>query len=209
MYCSKCGTQNDDNAFKCSKCGEIIQKIGTATTPSGQQVSSHLAPAILATIFCCLPFGIVAIVKAAKVNGKLRSGDYAGALRASNDAKTWCWIAFASVVVYVAVIGILAAIPQFSAYRTRSYNAAAEADLMNAAIAQEVYYVDNQTYTDTIKNLEGATYGFIPSQGVTVEIISAGKENYHMVAFHKEGKKKYQITGPGGVLAEYSESSKQ
>ena len=25
MYCPKCGTQNDDNAFRCIKCNEIIQ----------------------------------------------------------------------------------------------------------------------------------------------------------------------------------------
>lgn len=25
MYCPKCGTKNDDNAYKCTKCGTIIQ----------------------------------------------------------------------------------------------------------------------------------------------------------------------------------------
>ncbi len=206
MYCSKCGHQNDDNAFKCVKCGEIIQKIGPTIAPDDQKISNHLVPAILTTIFCCLPFGIVAIVNAAKVNGRLSSGDYAGALRASNNAKTWCWIAFASVLIYV-VVGILAAItiPQFSAYRTRSYNSAAQADLRNAATAQEAYYVDNSTYTDSIENLEGAKYGLFISQGVTVQIISAGKDHYQMIAFHESGNKKYQLTGPGGTLEEYLE----
>jgi hypothetical protein len=27
MYCWKCGEQNDDNAFRCVKCGEIIQVV--------------------------------------------------------------------------------------------------------------------------------------------------------------------------------------
>jgi hypothetical protein len=27
MYCPKCGTQNDDNAFRCVSCQEIIQQI--------------------------------------------------------------------------------------------------------------------------------------------------------------------------------------
>jgi type IV pilus assembly protein PilA len=27
MYCPKCGTQNDDNAYKCTTCGIILQRI--------------------------------------------------------------------------------------------------------------------------------------------------------------------------------------
>lgn len=202
MYCPKCGHQNDGNAFRCVKCGEIIQKIGPAIPQEPQKVSSYLAPAILTTIFCCLPFGIVAIVNAAKVNGRLSRGDYAGALRASNNAKTWCWIAFASVVLYVAFIGILSAIaiPQFAAYRTRSYNASAQADLRNAATAQEAYYVDNSTYCDSIDELVGSDYGLYISEGVTVQIIFAAEEYYSMIAFHEQGDRKYQITGPGGTI---------
>jgi len=43
------------------------------------------------------------------------------------------------LMIVIAIIGILAAIaiPQFSAYRTRSYNASANADLRNACTAQE------------------------------------------------------------------------
>ena len=207
MYCPKCGHENDDNAFRCVKCNEIIQKIESPIPQEVQKVSSHLAPAILTTIFCCLPFGIVAIVNAAQVNGRLSRGDYAGALRASQNAKTWCWIALASVVVYVAVIGILAAIaiPQFSAYRTRSYNAAAQADLRNAATAQEAYYVDNATYCDSIEELEGSYYGLFISEGVTVQIISADEYHYHLIAFHDSGDRKYQISGPGGMIEMYSE----
>jgi Tfp pilus assembly protein PilE len=26
MYCPKCGTQNDDNAFRCTKCGIVLQQ---------------------------------------------------------------------------------------------------------------------------------------------------------------------------------------
>ena len=42
-----------------------------------------LVESILATIFCCLPFGIAGIVFATQVNSKYDSGDYAGALQAS------------------------------------------------------------------------------------------------------------------------------
>jgi hypothetical protein len=57
-----------------------------ATAP---HVHNHLTKAILATIFCCLPLGIVAIVKAAQVNGKIEAGNYAGAVQASNEADNW------------------------------------------------------------------------------------------------------------------------
>jgi hypothetical protein len=32
MYCPKCGTENDDNAFRCIKCSEIIQPVPPAAT---------------------------------------------------------------------------------------------------------------------------------------------------------------------------------
>jgi hypothetical protein len=57
-------------------------------------VPTHLVPAILCTVFCCLPFGIPAIIFAAQVNAKLAAGDIQGALESSRKAKTWCWVAF-------------------------------------------------------------------------------------------------------------------
>ena len=53
------------------------------------------------------------------------------------------------LLVVVAIIGIFAAIaiPQFSAYRSRGFNARVAADCRNAATAQEAAFVDNNTYT--------------------------------------------------------------
>jgi hypothetical protein len=68
---------------------------------------NYLVWAILLTICCCVPFGIVAIVKAASVNDKYRSGDYDGALRASQDAKKWCLIGLiAGVLFYIVYTAI-------------------------------------------------------------------------------------------------------
>jgi type IV pilus assembly protein PilA len=52
------------------------------------------------------------------------------------------------LLIVVAIIGILAAIaiPQFSAYRQKGFNAAAVADLKNAKTGQESLFADNQTY---------------------------------------------------------------
>lgn len=52
------------------------------------------------------------------------------------------------LLIVVAIIGILAAIaiPQFSAYRAKAYNAAATSDLKNAKTTLESYFADNQYY---------------------------------------------------------------
>ena len=72
------------------------------------EIPSYLAQAILVTIFCCLPFGIVSIVYAAQVNGKVAAGDIDGARDASEKAKTWAWVAlgFGLLPVAIATFGI-------------------------------------------------------------------------------------------------------
>lgn len=63
-----------------------------------------LVESILATIFCCLPFGVAGIVFAAQVNSKYDSGDYAGALQASKEAGKWTkiafWLGIAVIIAY-------------------------------------------------------------------------------------------------------------
>ena len=58
------------------------------------------------------------------------------------------------LLIVVAIIAILAAIaiPQFSAYRIRGYNAAATADLRNARTAEEAFFSDWQVYTSSAAN---------------------------------------------------------
>ncbi len=96
MYCRKCGQENDANAFRCVQCREVVQDLPSAPAGTGvrPEVPNHLVLAILATFFCCLPFGIVAIVYAAQVNGRLDASDVAGAEEASRQASLWGWIAF-------------------------------------------------------------------------------------------------------------------
>lgn len=63
-------------------------------------VPNYLVWAILSTLCCCLPAGIVAIVYAAQVDGKVASGDYYGAVESSNNAKMWSWISFGASAVF-------------------------------------------------------------------------------------------------------------
>ena len=68
-------------------------------------VSNNLVWAILTTLFCCLPLGIVSIVHAAKVNSLLAAGDVTGAREAADKAKKWAiYAAVAGIVVFVLYI---------------------------------------------------------------------------------------------------------
>lgn len=103
MYCPQCGAQNEDNSWHCVRCGADLRRAGqkdAAPLPAeppqslyyGAQpprVPNYLVHSILCTLFCCMPFGVVAIVYAAGVNTKLAAGDYAGAQRSSRSAQNW------------------------------------------------------------------------------------------------------------------------
>jgi len=60
-----------------------------------QQIPNYLPWAIVTTVLCCMPFGIVSIVYAAQVNSKQAAGDIAGAMDASKKARTWAIVAAA------------------------------------------------------------------------------------------------------------------
>ena len=107
------------------------------------------------------------------------------------------------LMIVIAIIGILAAIaiPQFNAYRKRSYNSSAIADLRNAATAQEAYYVDNSTYCGTSSTLIGTTYGLYLSDKVVYDISTATASTYIMTSYHPSGSESYVIRGPGGSVS--------
>jgi hypothetical protein len=115
MFCPQCGANNADTAAVCTQCGRNLQAVapgvslqaGGAIPPPAAAVQNYLVFAILATVFCCLPAGIPAIVYAAQVNAKLQSGDFAGAQLASNNAKMWCLISAGLGLGVVAIYAIL------------------------------------------------------------------------------------------------------
>ena len=55
------------------------------------KVPNYLIPAIISAL-CCFPLGIISIIFAAQVNGKVAAGDMAGALDASKKAKMFSYI---------------------------------------------------------------------------------------------------------------------
>jgi hypothetical protein len=54
---------------------------------------TYLAWALVTTLLCCLPAGIVAIVYSSSVETKYAHGDYQGAVSASGSARLWCILA--------------------------------------------------------------------------------------------------------------------
>lgn len=66
---------------------------------------NYLVWAILSTIFCCWPIGIPAIINAAKVSSAYGAGDYAGAQKASENAKKFSiWSAVGAAIFWVLYI---------------------------------------------------------------------------------------------------------
>ncbi len=73
------------------------------------QPSSHMALAIITTLMCCLPTGIVAILKSSKVDSLYFAGRYDEAVEASKSSMNWSiagivisligWIAYVLLVV--------------------------------------------------------------------------------------------------------------
>jgi len=84
-------------------------------------IPNYLVFAILTTVLCCLPAGVVSIVYAAQVNGKVQAGDIAGAMAASKNAKLWAMISagvgIAVIVLYIIFIVIMGGIGAMSGTR--------------------------------------------------------------------------------------------
>ena len=81
-------------------------------TGSNRPPKTWLVESILATLFCCLPFGIAGIVNASKVESRFHAGDIEASERASAEAKKWTTISFgvglAGLVIYliIMIIGV-------------------------------------------------------------------------------------------------------
>jgi heme/copper-type cytochrome/quinol oxidase subunit 2 len=84
---------------------------------------NYLVWAILTTIFCCLPFGIVSIVFAAQVNSRWQARDYDGAQNASKNAKIWAWVSFGSSLAILLIWMILALLGIAAGFWTHIFHA--------------------------------------------------------------------------------------
>lgn len=97
--------QTYDSGYQYQQSGPVYQ---SEPTPIYQQPVNHepvnwvpyLVLSIISTLCCCLPFGIVAIVFAAKINSSVAAGDYEAAEKAAKTAKIWIIVAVAVGVIW-------------------------------------------------------------------------------------------------------------
>ncbi|MGE8213210.1 MULTISPECIES: CD225/dispanin family protein [unclassified Stenotrophomonas] len=92
------------------------------TVNTSNSIPNYLAWSIISTVLAtclCCPLGllgIVGIVFSTKVNSLLAQGDIDGARRASNTAKTWCW-----VTTGLAILGLVINIIYFATVGSAGY----------------------------------------------------------------------------------------
>jgi prepilin-type N-terminal cleavage/methylation domain-containing protein len=103
------------------------------------------------------------------------------------------------LMIVIAIIGILAAIaiPQFTAYKKRGYNASAKADAKNAYTAAQAYFGDNPTANVTVtSNL--TAYGFQATANVTTT--AAGTPgSLAITSSHASGDQQYSVSSAGVI----------
>jgi prepilin-type N-terminal cleavage/methylation domain-containing protein len=108
------------------------------------------------------------------------------------------------LLVVIAIIGILAAIaiPQFAAYRRRSFEAAAKSDLHNSAVAEEAYFVTGNTYKACTACTGADLQGFNPTTNVTIDS-SGGGSTFIITAHHTncQAADVWTYSSVGGTIA--------
>jgi len=104
------------------------------------------------------------------------------------------------LMIVIAIIGILAAIaiPNFIAYRKRSYDSAANSDAKNAYTAAQAYFTDNPDGEVTLAILKSSGY----QQSDNVDTAASGSQGgLSITTEHQSGTKQYSVT-PEGTIKE-------
>ncbi|MCV7101903.1 CD225/dispanin family protein [Mycobacterium palustre] len=84
--------------------------------PPPREPDNYLVWAVLVTVLCCVPFGIVSLVYSSRVSGQWAQGRYAEAQASADNAKKWAiigavasgvfWVAMAMLWVFFFAVGV-------------------------------------------------------------------------------------------------------
>lgn len=83
--------------------------------------NSNMVLAIFTTLCCCLPFGIVGIIKASKVSDYYTMKQYDAAQNAADEAKKWSLIGIACGVVVMIIYFIIYGAALFAAISSGNF----------------------------------------------------------------------------------------
>ena len=108
-FCRVCGIPMNPEQVICVRCGAPVHP-GQAFYGIGrewEEIPDYLVWAVLETLFCCLPFGAIAIVYAVGANSEKSNGNYALARKKARSAERWliCGFVFGLIAF---VLGVFA-----------------------------------------------------------------------------------------------------
>lgn len=141
-HCLNCGAELRPSANFCTNCGAAVtaaaasddtavtaeplnERAGGGPVPaspppapaagpaSPRKIENHLIRSVIATVCCCVPFGVAGIIYAVKVDALLRQGDLAAAEDASKKAGLWSVLAIGVGLTLNVLIAVLTVYYQF------------------------------------------------------------------------------------------------
>lgn len=119
INCNECGRQVSTQAKNCPNCGAPIVtseniKIEHYIEQKPAKPKDNLVWAILSTVLCCLPLGIVSIVHSAKVNSLYHRGNCVEAQKEADIARKWAirsviagivlWFLYIIFIIFLVVL---------------------------------------------------------------------------------------------------------